>query len=515
MQHDRYPRNNPPLLAALSKFEGEHCLPDLPSLSETKRNLLEKYLRGDLRQDAPAITRRVRESAPPLSLAQHKVWLRSQMTAGMPPLYNESITIYRRGPLDVPALKQSFKEMIRRHEAWRTTFDVVRAQPVQIIHPSSEAIQLRIFDLSGAAESNRETEALRLATEEATPAFDLKRGPLVRATLVTLADQDHRLFLTMHQTIVDGISVYDIIPSEIAALYEAFSNNKPSPLPDLPFQFADFAICQRSWLQGEVLANQISYWRKQLAGDLPVLQLPVDRARPSFQTYRGSIKPFTLARALTQAVRELSQREGVSLFATLMAAFTTLLYRYTGQEDIIIGTLAPTGRKRSEFQRLLGYFLNPVALRNNLSGNPTFRELLSRSQAVTLEALSHDDVPLEDLAQELRLRSHPSRHPLFQVVISLAPNVPDLPQGWDMTPMDVESGGARWDLYLELNDRPNGLIGRAQYNPDLFDMATIVKLIEDFQAMLETATSNPQQRLLELPLLPAPEKHQCLSQKDY
>jgi surfactin family lipopeptide synthetase A len=437
------------------------------------------------------------------------------MTAGMPPLYNESITIYRRGPLDVPALKQSFKEMIRRHEAWRTTFDVVRAQPVQIIHPSSEAIQLRIFDLSGAPESNRETEALRLATEEATPAFDLKRGPLVRATLVTLADQDHRLFLTMHQTIVDGISVYDIIPSEIAALYEAFSNNKPSPLPDLPFQFADFAICQRSWLQGEVLANQISYWRKQLAGDLPVLQLPVDRARPSFQTYRGSIKPFTLARALTQEVRELSQREGVSLFATLMAAFTTLLYRYTGQEDIIIGTLAPTGRKRSEFQRLLGYFLNPVALRSNLSGNPTFRELLSRSQAVTLEALSHDDVPLEDLAQELRLRSHPSRHPLFQVVISLAPNVPDLPQGWDMTPMDVESGGARWDLYLELNDRPNGLIGRAQYNPDLFDMATIVKLIEDFQAMLEAATSNPQQRLLELPLLPVPEKHQCLSQKDY
>src|SRR5262249_18008637 len=321
-----------------------------------------------------------------------------------------------------------------------------------------------------------------------------------------LADQDHRLFLTMHQIIVDGISVYDIIPSELATLYQAFSTGRSSPLPDLPVQFADFALSQRHSLQGEARANQVFYWCKQLGGELSVLQWPGNRPRPAVQTYRGSIKPFTLPKQLTTALRELSQREGVSLFATLLAGFATLLCRYTGQNDIIVGTLAPTGRKRSEFQRLLGYFLNPVALRTDLSGNPTFRELLRQSHGGTLKALSHDDVPLEDLAQELRLTPDPSRHPFFQVVISLAPNVPDLPQGWDMTPMDVESGGARWDLYLELNDRPNGLIGRAQYNPDLFDVANIVKLLGNFQVLLEAATSNPQQRLLALPPLPAPER---------
>jgi non-ribosomal peptide synthetase component F len=242
----------------------------------------------------------------------------------------------------------------------------------------------------------------------------------------------------------------------------------------------------------------VSFWRKQLAGNLSVLQWPKDRPRPAFQTYRGSIKPFTLPKRLTEALRELSQREGVSLFATLLAASATLLYCYTGQEDIIVGTLAPTGRKRSEFQRLLGYFLNPVALRTDLSGNPTFRELLCQSQEVTLKALSNDDVPLEYLVQELRLTPDPSRHPFFQVVISLAPNVPELPPGWDMTPMDVESGGARWDLYLELNDRPDGIIGRAQYNPDLFDLAAIVKMLENFEDLLEAATSNPQHRLFDL-----------------
>jgi hypothetical protein len=388
--------------------------------------------------------------------------------------------------------------MIRRHEAWRTTFDMVGTQLVQVIHPAPAEIPLRVVDLSGMPEATREISTLRLATEEAGPSFDLKRHPLVRATLVTLADQDHRLFLTMHQIIVDGISVYDIIPSELATLYEAFSASKPSPLLELPVQFADFALWQRHWLKQESLANQVSFWRKQLAGNLSVLQWPGDRPRPAFQTYRGSIKPFTWPKRLTEELRELSQREGVSLFATLLAGFATLLYRYTGQDDIVVGTLAPTGRKRSEFQRLLGYFLNPVALRTDLSGNPTFRELLWQSQEVTLKALSNDDVPLEYLVQELRLTPDPSRHPFFQVVISLAPNVPKLPPGWDMTPMDVESGGARWDLYLELNDRRDGILGRAQYNPDLFDVATIEKMLDNLQDLLRAAIASPQQRLFEL-----------------
>lgn len=484
---------------------GERVPPDAMTLSETKRNLLDKYLRGELRplRNAPASIRQVREDPVPLSLAQEKVWLRSQMTAGKPPLYNESITIYRRGPLDAASLQRSVTEMIRRHETWRTTFDVIEGQPVQVIHSAPSEFPVRIVDLSGMPEANREDVALQFGTEEARALFDLQRGPLVRATLVTLRDQDHRLFLTMHQSIVDGISVYDIIPTEISTLYESFSSGKPSPLPDLPVQFADFAVWQRHSMQGAAMANQVSYWRKQLGGDLPVLQWPQDRPRPPAQTYRGSIKPFTLSNALTNALRELSQREGVSLFATLLAGFATLLYRYTGQHDIIVGTLAPTGRKHSEFQRLLGYFLNPVALRTNLSGNPAFRELLCQAQQVTLKALSNDDVPLEDLAKELKLAPDPSRHSFFQVVISLAPNVSVLPDGWDMTPMDVESGGARWDLYLELNDRPTGLIGRAQYNPDLFEATTIATLLQNLQVLLHAATCNPGRRLLELPLWPS------------
>ena len=473
--------------------------PDV-SLSEIKRNLLEKYLRGERREapGATAITRQVRESSLPLSLAQQQVWLRSQSTAGMPPLYNESITIYIARPLDVAVLQRSFNEMIRRHEAWRTTFDTVGPDPVQIIHPAPAEIPIRMVDLSGLPKADAEAAALRLATEEAREPFDLKCGPLVRATLVTLEDQDHRLFLTMHQLTVDGISVYDIFPSELAMLYEAFSTGRPSPLLDLPVQFADFAIWQRHWLQGETLANQVSYWRKQLAGDLPVLEWPADRPRPPAQTYRGSIEPFTFSRELTEALRDLSQREGISLFATLLAGFSTLLHCYTGQNDIVIGTLAPAGRKRSEFQRLLGYFLNPVPLRTNLAGNPTLRELLRQSQAVTLGALSNDDVPLEQLATELRLRLDRSRHPFFQVVISLAPNVADLPPGWDMTPMDVESGGARWDLYLEMNDRPNGLLGRAQYNPDLFDRATMVRTTDHLQSVLHSFVNDSQRRVSEL-----------------
>jgi hypothetical protein len=354
------------------------------------------------------------------------------------------------------------------------------------------------MDVSGMPEGERESEALRVATEEACAPFDLRRGPLARATLVRLADEEYRLYLTMHQIIVDGISVYDIIPSEISTLHQAFSEGMPSPLPELHFQFADFAVWQRSWLQGRSLANQVSYWRKQLSGNLPVLQWPTDRPRPTVQTFRGSIKPFTLPNGLTEDLRELSRREGVCLFATLLAGFTSLLYRYTGQDDNIVGTLAPTGRKRSEFQRLLGYFLNPVALRTDLSGDPTFRELLRQSHGLTLKALSHDDVPVEHLAQELKLTPDPSRHPFFQVMISLAPNMPELPSGWDMTPMDVESGGARWDLYLELNDRRNGMLGRAQYNPDLFDASKIEKLIEGLQELLEAATSNPDQHISDL-----------------
>lgn len=472
--------------------------PRAAQLSEAKRALLQRYLRGELPRTSAgpsAIIARKDRTPAPLSLAQEQVWLRAQQLGpDRPPLYNESITIYREGPLDVAALEWTLTEIVRRHEIWRTTFDTVQGQPVQIIHPAP-SVKLPVVDLRALPEAEREAEALKVAAEDARRPFDLNRGPLVRFALVRIGYEEHRLFATMHQSIVDGVSVYQVFPSELVALYESFAADKPSQLPELPIQYADYAVWERRWLQGEELENQLAYWRKQLAGDLPVLDWPTDRPRPPVQTYRGSIRPFTLPRNLSDTLRASSQRQGVTLFTTLLAGFVSLLYLYTGREVITVGTLAPAGRKRAEVQGLLGYFLNPVALRIDLSGNPTFREVLEQARGVISGALSHDDVPLERLANELKPKPDPTRHPFFQIMISLAPPMSELGSGWSQTPMDVESGGARWDLYLELNDRQNGILGRAQYNPDLFDAPAITRMVEDYQYVLHAASSNPEHRL--------------------
>jgi cytochrome P450 len=473
-------------------------------LSETKRQLLEKYVGKEStqeRQESDAITRRPTGEPIPLSLAQEQMWLREMAGPGLPPIHNESITIHRAGPLDGAVLERAFAEIIRRHQIWRTTFNVRNGIPVQVIHPAPSNVSLSVVDLKGIPEGRREEEALRVATEQARQPFDLKRGPLVRAQLVTLDDRHHRLYLTMHQSIVDGVSVYQILPSELIALYEAFSADKPSPLPELPIQYADFALWERQWLQGDVLAGQMAYWRRHLAGELPVLQWPTERLRPVVQTLRGAIRPFLLPKQLTSGLKEVSRQEGVTFFMTLLAGFTALLRCYTQQASIIVGTVAPAGRKRPEAQRLLGHFLNPVALYIDLEGHQTFRDLMRQTREVVLGALLHDDVPFERVVNELKLKPDPGRHPLFQLVISLAPPMPPLPSGWDQTPMDVESGGARWDLYLELSERANGVLGRAQYNPDLFPGATITRTLEDLQVLLEGITPNPRQRLADLPAL--------------
>jgi surfactin family lipopeptide synthetase A len=471
-------------------------------LSETKRQLLERYLREEPTQpgqDSDTITRRPAGQPAPLSLVQEQMWLREMRGPGLPPIHNESITIHRAGPLDTAVLERAFAEVIRRHEIWRTTFNLLNGVPVQVIHPAPFTVSLSVIDLKGIPQGSREAEALRVATEQARRPFDLKRGPLVRAQLVTLDDQNHRLYFTMHQSIVDGVSVYQVLPSELIAIYEALSVGKPSPLPELPIQYADFASWEREWLLGDVLAGQLAYWRRQLAGELPVLRWPTDRLRPIVQTLRGAIRPFLLPKQLTSALKELSQREGVTLFMTLLAGFTALLRCYTQQESIIVGTVAPAGRKRPETQRLLGHFLNPVALYLDLAGRQTFRDLMRQTREVVLGALLHDDVPFEYVVDALKLKADPSRHPLFQVVISLAPPMPVLAAGWDQTPMDVESGGAKWDLYLELSDRANGIVGRAQYNPDLFPESTITQTLADLQVLLEGVTPNPRQRLADLP----------------
>jgi surfactin family lipopeptide synthetase A len=471
--------------------------PEVAGLSEAKRKILEKYLRGGFIQaavDAGAITPRPRGEFAPLSLAQEQLWLRSQ-TPGIPPLYNESITLRRRGRLDVTTLQRSITEIIRRHEIWRTTYETSNGRPFQVSHPAPSPFPLPVMDLRALPGMDREGEAVRLATEEAHRPFDQKSGPLLRAVVVRTADEDYRLSMTAHLSIVDGMSVYQVFLLELTKLYEAFSTGKASPLPELPIQYADYAWWQRWWVRGEVMQKQLNYWRSRLAGEIPVLQWPNDHPRPAVQTFRGAIRSFAWPRHLGDTVKELSQREGVTLFAVLQAGFAALLHRYTRQDDIIVGTFSSAGRQRSEVQGLLGYFLNPVALRIDLSGDPPFSELLRQTQKVTSEAISHDDLPIEFLAEELLPKRDASRHPFFTVAISLQPPIADNHSGWSVTSMDAESGGALWDLYLAFIEQPAGMMGRVQYNPDLFEESTIIDMVEDLQTLLAFVAANPHQRL--------------------
>ena len=301
-------------------------------ISEVQRRLVEEYLRGKLGRSSERqtrIARRPRNEMSPLSLAQEELWLRELRVPGIPPLYNECITVHMTGPLQVAALEAAINEVVRRHEAWRTTFETRSGQPVQVVHPAAP-IEMPVFDLRMLPEDDWEAEAIGIIGEGARRPFDLARGPLLRFTLITLDDNSHKLFLIAHQIIVDGISAYQIFPSELAAHYTAFSTGKFSPLPDLPIQYGDFTSWQRERVRDDVIGKQVDYWRTQLRGDPPPLHWPCQRPRPQDRTFRGALEPFTLQGRLTQALRDLSRREGGTLFTTLLAGFASLLHSYTG-----------------------------------------------------------------------------------------------------------------------------------------------------------------------------------------
>ncbi len=469
------------------------------TLSDAKRKLLGRISRGEFAKasaSGQAISPRPIGEAAPLGLAQEQIWHRCLRAIDKPPLYNESITVYREGPLDIGILEQCFTEIVRRHEAWRTTYQRVSGRPLQVIHPAPVAIKIPVVDLRKMRAGDREVEAVRRATGLAQAPFDLNLGPLLRPLLFQMDEAKFRLTIIAHQSIVDGVSVYQVLPKELGALYEAFSAGKPSPLPELPIQYGDFAYWQRHWLQGEVFDQQISYWRKQLAGGLPILRLPQCRISPASETFRGVIKPFTVPRELAEAIREGCRREGTTLFMILLGGFASLLHQYSGQDDILIGTLSPAGRKRSEVQELMGYFLNPVALRFNFSGEPTFRDFLLNTRRLISEAISNDDVPLEYLAEVLKLNS--ARDPFVKVAVSLQPQVLTVESGWNVTSMDAQNGGTVWDLYLAFIEGENCLTGRTQYNPDVFQEATITALLEDLWRVLKMGVMNPQERVRNL-----------------
>lgn len=437
----------------------------------------------------------------PLSFAQRRLWFLDQMNPGNA-VYNIPAAIRLTGPLNTTALERSLDEIVSRHEILRTSFTSVDGNPMQVV-ASKRTAALKIVDLSALPEKEREAKVLRLVACESRQSFDLARGPLLKIILFRLSGQEHVLLAVMHHIISDGWSA-GVLIHEVAALYRAFSNGKPSPLPRLALQYADFAKWQQQWLQGENLEKQLGYWKRQLEGCPPVLELPVDHPRPAAQSHRGAHLPVTLSGSLYDSLKALSNQEGATMFMTLLAAFQTLLHYYTGQEDFCVSTPI-ANRNRAEMEGLIGFFVNTLVMRADLSGDPGFRDLLKRVRDVALGAYAHQDLPFERLVEELQPVRDLSRSPLAQVAFALqnAPaSLPEVP-GLTLSLLKSESGIAKTDLTLILSEGPEGLSGAFEYSTDLFDSTTIARMAGHFQTLLERIVANPEQSLSALSPLPA------------
>ncbi|PIG93644.1 non-ribosomal peptide synthetase [Gloeocapsopsis sp. IPPAS B-1203] len=440
----------------------------------------------------------------PLSFAQARLWFLNQL--GTDSAYNIFEAVCLKGWLDIEILQQSFNEILRRHEVLRTSFALDNGQPVQIIAPSL-GLTISVVDLQHLPKSEKAAEVERLTKAEAQCPFNLAQAPLLRVTLLKLAEAEHMVLLTMHHIIADGWSI-GILIDELTTLYQAFSAGKPSPLPELTIQYADFATWQHRWLESEI-EPQLHYWQQQLA-DITPLQLPTDLPRPAVQTFRGATKTISLSPELTSALQALSRRQGVTLFMTLLAAFQTLLYRYSGQSDIAVGSPI-ANRNRVEIESLIGFFVNTLVLRSHLTGNQSFQDLLQQVRKMTLAAYTHQDLPFEYLVAQLQPDRSLDRNPLFQVMFALQNaavelKLPDL----SVSVLECDRTSAIFDLSLSLQETDSGLRGGLQYNTDLFHADTIVRMVEHFEILLESIVANPQQEIKSLPLLSQAEQHRLL-----
>ncbi len=481
-------------------------------LSPEKRRIMEKRLQGTLSAATPAreIPRRVKESPAPLSFAQQRLWFLDQLMPGSP-LYIEPVALRLTGALNVDVLHQSLNEIIRRHESLRTTFATIEGESVQVIAPAV-SLPLPLIDLQALSAAEREVKVSLLTQEEAQLPFDLSEGLLIRVSLVRLAPEEHLAFLTMHHIISDIWSM-GVFIRELTVLYDAFSQGQPSPLPELPIQYGDFADWQRQWFTGGVAATHIAYWKEKLVGIPPVLELPTDRPHPPVQTFQGAFHRVEIDSGLTGQLRALSQQSGTTLYMTLFAAFTLLLFRYTNQEDIAVGSPV-ANRSHKETEPLIGFFVNMLVLCTNLSGNPTFKDLLNRVRQTALDAYAHQDMPFEELVEALHPERSLSHTPFFQTVFVLNRPVKNVElRGLQIRPLEIERESAKFDLTLLLEEiEENGLKGHFEYNVALFDASTIERMTTHFQILLKGIVANPEQRIAELPLLSATERRQVLEE---
>jgi acyl carrier protein len=478
---------------------------------------VEAAQRAEQTEPLPAIRSVPRDGALPLSFSQERMWFMHQWQP-QSSAYNVSLAIRLTGVLAVDVLEQSFHELERRHETLHTVIATVEERPLQTIIPAT-APELPLLDLTGLPPGKREAEAQVLIDEEACRPFDLSRGPLWRTILFRLGREEHILLLTMHHIICDAWSL-GVVMRELAAIYDAFVAGNASPLPQPSLQYADFAYWQRQRLQGEAMALQLAYWRQQLA-DVPVLSLPTDRPRPAVQTYEGKVQSLVPEADLFSALNWLSQKENVSLFMTLLAAFQVLLYRYTGQTDIAVGVPVANRHWRAS-EELIGTLVNTLVLRVDLDGDLTFRRLLQRVREVALAAYAHQDLPFARLVAELRPQRDTSYSPLFQVMFDYT-NIPvpaiELSRlSWN--PVEVDRGAAQFDLTLAVTNTEQIRRLGFEYNTDLFDDGTIKRMLAHLQTLLAGLVADPDTPIARLPLLTDAERHQLLlkwnrTQMDY
>jgi amino acid adenylation domain-containing protein len=449
-----------------------------------------------------------RDEELPISFAQQRLWFLNKLE-GPSATYNMQAALRLEGPLHQNALEQSLQTLVQRHENLRTAFPTLQGFPM--VQISESPSQLSVLNLTALLLEEQQQEVQRLVNDDAIRPFDLEKGPLFRATLLQLGANSHVLLLNMHHIISDGWSI-GVLIREWSVLYKAFVQDQPSPLPPLPIQYVDFAHWQRQWLQGDVLQQQVNYWKQQLANAPALLELPTDHPRPPVQRFQGANLPLSLSPELTAQLKSLSQQTGSTLFMTLLSAFATLLSRYSGQSDIVIGSPI-ANRTHRQTESLIGFFVNTLVLRLDLSGNPPFDTVLQQARRVALEAYTHQDIPFEQLVEELKPARNMSHSPLFQVMLVLqnAPMSNLEMSGVSLTPLEMESVIAKFEITLSLTETDQGLVGGLEYNTDLFESATIERLRGHLNTLLTGLVTNPQQPIHELPLLTEAEQQQLLA----
>jgi amino acid adenylation domain-containing protein len=487
-------------------------------VSDKRRRLLQALMRdsNDSTPDLNWIERRTHRDTAPLSCAQDRLWFLNQYYPDSP-IYNMSTQIPLAGPTNIPAVGRALNEIVQRHEALRTTFRTENYKPLQVIAPRLH-IEVPLHDLTEMSEPERQAAALEIIRLENSHIFDLSTGPLLRATLIRFSDQLHCLLITMHHIVSDGWSM-NVLSREFSGLYNAFAEGRPSPLPPLPVHYADFSVWQRTWLEREGLKAQMPYWRSQLAGVASgVIDLPADRPRPFALSFRGSTVYFTFPARLSESLRALSRQVGATLFVTLLSGFKALLYRYTGQTALVVG-FPTAGRNRTELEGLIGFFVNSLPLRTEVSGNLSFRQLIGRVKAVTLGALAHQDLPFEKIVEELQVPRMLNANPVFQIMFDLHTPSPSSTESNFSAP-DEEirvaaahgNGTSKFDLSLSMMNDGVRFSGSLEYSSDLFDQATIVRLIGHFESLLKGATANPDLEIRRLPILTEEERRRQLNE---